>query len=149
MRNTHTLRLKASLENVPEAIECVTQSALAAGFDEQAVLQIQVAVDEACANVVQHAYAGTRDGDMEVTCSLDGHSFVVRVRNWGKRFNPEAVEEPDVAAPLEERGLGGLGLFLIQQFMDQAQYTFDPKHGNELIMVKRLLVAEQNGQGGK
>ncbi len=149
MRKTHTLRLKAALENVPEAIACVTRSALAAGFDEQAVLQIQVAVDEACANVVQHAYAGTKDGDMEVTCCLDGHSFVVRVRNWGRGFDPEAVGEPNVDAPLEERGLGGLGLYLIRQFMDQARYTFDPKHGNELVMVKRLRVAEQNGQGSR
>ncbi len=147
MRKTNTLRLKAALENVPEAIACVTRSALSAGFDEQAVLQIQVAVDEACANVVQHAYAGTKAGDMEVTCCIDGHSFVVRVRNWGKSFDPDAVEEPDVDAPLEERGLGGLGLFLIRQFMDQAQYTFDPVQGNELVMVKRLRVAEQNGQG--
>lgn len=149
MTRTKTLKLKASLDSIPLAIECVTRSAVAAGFDERSVLQIQVAVDEACANIIQHAYAGEKDGDMEIRCCLDGHSFVVRVRDWGRGFDPEAVKKPDIDAPLEERCLGGLGLFLIRQFMDQAEYNFDPVHGNELVMVKRMRVAEQNGQGGR
>ena len=149
MSKTKTLRLKAALESVPIAIDCVTESAQAAGFDDRAVVQIQVAVDEACANVVQHAYAGVDEGEMEITCSVDGHSFVIRVKNWGKCFDPEVVEKPDVAAPLDERTLGGLGLFLIGKFMDQAQYSFDAEQGNELVMVKRLQAGEPGNQGGR
>jgi serine/threonine-protein kinase RsbW len=147
MRKTRSLRLKAALEQVPEAIDCVTRSAQAAGFDERTVHKIQVAVDEACANVIEHAYAGMSDGYMEISCCLDGCSFIVRVRDWGRRFDPNAVEEPDIDAPLEERTLGGLGLYLIRQYMDHAQFSFDPEQGNELVMVKRLQVAEQSGQG--
>ena len=138
--------MRAVLENIPLAIDCVTELAKAAGFDEAALFQIQVAVDEACANVVQHAYPDDTAGEMEVSCSLDGHSFVVRVRDWGKFYDPDKVEKPDIEAPLSERSLGGLGLFLIHQYMDQTRYTIHPDAGNELVMVKRLQVAEHRDQ---
>lgn len=104
--------------------------------------EIQVAVDEACANIVQHAYAGMEPGYMQVSCSLDGRTLVIRVRDWGRGFDPNEIEDPDVTAPLEERSLGGLGLFLIRQYMEQVQYTFDPELGNELLMTKSLNVAQ-------
>ena len=99
---------------------------------------VQVAVDEACANVVEHAYAGREPGTMEVSCCSDGRTFAIRVRAWGKSFEPNGVKDPNVTAPLEERTLGGLGLFLIRKYMDQVEYTFDPRLGNELLMTKSL-----------
>lgn len=133
--------MKAVLENVPVAIDCATKWAQRAGFDGQALYEIQLAVDEACANVVCHAYGGMEPGEMEVSCCLDGPMLVIRVRDWGRSFDPDSVPEPDVDAPLEERALGGLGLFLLKQVMDHIQYTFDPEQGNELKMVKRVQLA--------
>ena len=135
-------RAVAVLESVPKAVDFVADKACEAGLDAKAVYQIQVAVDEACANVVHHAYAGLEPGDMEVSCHLDGQAFVVRVRNWGSSFEPEKVVDPDIDAALEDRALGGLGLFFIEQFMDHVEYTFDAESGNELVMTKRLHDAE-------
>jgi len=137
MQEMRKLRVQAILENVSMAMECVAQSARGAGFSGQALSQIELGVDEACANVVNHAYEGMERGDMEVSCGIDGQDFVVFVRDWGRGFDPSNVDVPDIAAPLEERTLGGLGLFLIKQVMDQVQYRSDPLEGNELIMVKR------------
>jgi serine/threonine-protein kinase RsbW len=129
--------MKAILDNVPRAMTCVRASAQAAGFDDQVLYQIELAVDEACANIVHHAYEGLEPGDMEVSCCLDGPNFVIQIRDWGKSFKPDQVPEPDVCAPLEERTLGGLGLFLIKHVMDHVQFTFDPEGGNTLIMLKK------------
>lgn len=142
MKQVETFKAKAVLANVPRAIDFVTRSARVVGFDEEALYQIQLAVDEACANVVDHAYASMEAGDMEVSCSLDGRAFIVRVRDWGRGFNPDGVPEPDVDAPLEERNSGGLGLFLVKQVMDHVCFSFDPEQGNELMMAKRLRVTE-------
>jgi serine/threonine-protein kinase RsbW len=122
------------------AIDYVTECARAAGFDNQALYQIQLAVDEACANVVQHAYEGMEPGNMEVSCRLDEQCLVIQVREWGRGFDPDSVAEPDVHAPLEERAFGGLGLFLLKQMVDGVTFRFDPERGNELTMVKRLQV---------
>ena len=141
VKHVETLRMKAILESVPLATNCVTKWAQAAGFDQQALYEIQLAVDEACANVVDHAYTSTEPGDMEICCSFNEQVLTILVRDWGKGFDPEGVSEPDVEAPLDERTLGGLGLFLVKQVMDQVQFTCDPTRGNELQMSKRLRLA--------
>jgi serine/threonine-protein kinase RsbW len=142
MRDATTLKVEAVLENVPLAIDCVAQAAAACGCDTQALYQIQVAVDEVCANVVQHAYKGMEPGDMEVSCYYDDLTFVIRVRDWGRAFDPDSIAAPNLEAPLDERSLGGLGLFLVRQFMDGVEFTFDAERGNELVLTKRLQVAE-------
>jgi len=136
-----SLRMKALLENVPRVIECVSQWAQVAGFDEGALYEIQLAVDEACANVVDHAYEGLDAGDIEVACCLEDRCLTIRVRDWGKGFDLASVDEPDLDAPLEERHLGGLGLFLVKKMMDSVEFTSDPELGNELTMCKKLRVA--------
>jgi serine/threonine-protein kinase RsbW len=137
MTKATSFKLKATLDNVPRAMACVREAAKEAGFDERALYEIELAVDEACANVVQHAYGNDHTGELEVCCRLDGADFVVQIHDWGTAFDPDEIPEPDVDAPLEERTLGGLGLFLIRQFMDSVQFTFDPEKGNTLTMVKK------------
>jgi serine/threonine-protein kinase RsbW len=136
-----TLRVKAILENVPLAMDCVKQWAIAVGFEDRALYEIQLAVDEACANVVCHAYRGMEPGDMEVSCDLKDRVFTIRVRDWGKGFDPDKVPIPNLDAPLEERDVGGLGIFILKQVMDRVRFTCDPDKGNELEMDKRLLIA--------
>ena len=138
MNDSPTLRVKAILDNIPEAIDFVARQAQKAGCDARGLYQVQIAVDEACANVVGHAYTGMDPGDMEISCRVEDGTLVIQVRDWGQSFDPAEVVLPDVTAPLEERDLGGLGMFLIYQFMDEVAYTFDPERGNELTMRKRL-----------
>jgi serine/threonine-protein kinase RsbW len=133
-----TLRVRALLENVPLAIDCVAGWAQKVGLDKRTLYEIQLAVDEACANVADHAYSGQEPGDMEVSCYLEDQVLTIRVRDWGRGFDPKNVVVPDVDAPLEERTLGGLGLFIVRQVMDYVQFTVDPEVGNELRMAKRL-----------
>ncbi len=135
-------KVRALLENVPVATKRIAEVAKEVGFDEHALYQIELAVDEACANVAEHAYQAEEQGEMEISCYLAGQALIIRVRDWGVGFDPNAVEKPDVEAPLEDRGLGGLGLFLVRQVMDQVKFSFDPQRGSELLMSKRLEVAE-------
>jgi serine/threonine-protein kinase RsbW len=130
-------KVKAILENIPRAMACVRNSAQSAGFAGKQLCQIEMAVDEACANVVDHAYEQMEVGDMEVSCSLNEQDLIICVRDWGRSFNLDEIPDPDVEAPLEDRTLGGLGLYLIKQIMDRVQYTADPEAGNVLLMVKK------------
>jgi serine/threonine-protein kinase RsbW len=142
MSSKSVLKVKAVLTNVPQAIDFVTEMAFRAGFSEQGLKEIQIAVDEACANVVHHAYGGKGHGDMEIACCKDRQAFVIHLRDWGQSFEPEAIGDPDVLAPLEERTLGGLGLFLIRQYMDKVHFSFDLEQGNKLTMTKLLPAPE-------
>ena len=141
MKQRQSLKVRAVIGNVPLAIDYVTECAEAAGFDARALYEIQLAVDEACANVVDHAYQGMEPGEFEVSCSFGEASMTIDVRDWGRGFEPNEVEQPDVEAPLEERSLGGLGLYIVNRVMDEVEFTFDPKVGNRLRMAKRMQVA--------
>ena len=142
MSSKSVLKIEAVLSSVPQAIDFVTEMALKAGFGEQGLREIQIAVDEACANVVHHAYGGMGHGDMEITCCQDRQAFIIHLRDWGQSFEPEMIGDPDVRAPLEERTLGGLGLFLIRQYMDEVHFAFDLEQGNKLTMAKLLPASE-------
>jgi serine/threonine-protein kinase RsbW len=115
----------------------VVQTSHELGLDSATTYDLQLAVDEACTNVVRHAYDG-ESGRIELEIQATGEGVRVTVWDWGQPFDPENIPEPDVTAPLEQRPLGGLGLFLMRQTMDEVQFDFDPEKGNRLTMLKRI-----------
>jgi serine/threonine-protein kinase RsbW len=129
------LSLYADLTQLAGIRAFVAQTCQDLGFDDRAVYDLQLAVDEACTNVIQHAYGG-QGGELEITIQPTDCGVQVTIRDWGAQFDPLAVPAPDVTAPLEERRLGGLGLFLMQHTMDEVAFRFDVDDGNTLTMVK-------------
>ncbi len=99
---------------------------------------ITLAVDEAMANIMEHAYQDDLDGSMEIELELtaDGERFVVILRDQGKPFDPGSVEAPDLKQHVHEGRKHGLGLYLMRSVMDEVSYTFVEGGGNELRMVR-------------
>jgi serine/threonine-protein kinase RsbW len=111
-------------------------------LDDREIYDLQLAVDEACSNVVKHGYGG-QGGEIEITIEREGDRVRVTIRDWGRAFVPQSVPTPDVTASLDQRRLGGLGLFLIHQVMDDVHFEFDAKAGNVLTMVKQVQGREK------
>jgi serine/threonine-protein kinase RsbW len=132
-----TLSLCADLGDLATVREFVARIGTHLGLDAGAIYDLQLAVDEACANVIKHGYGG-QPGRIEVTVGPVEEGVQVVVRDWAGAFDPHAVPAPDVEAPLEERRLGGLGLFLMRKVMDDVSFAFDAERGNTLTMVKRI-----------
>jgi serine/threonine-protein kinase RsbW len=106
---------------------------------EQAAIDDMVqAVDEAVANIILHGYAG-KPGALEIEVSREDTLLVVRLRDQASQFDPTRVPPPDLSTPLEKRPLGGLGIYLINQFVDQLQYRAIPQDGNELTLMKKAF----------
>ena len=116
--------------------EFVVHVAEAAGLNTRAVYAVQTAVDEACANIIEHAYGGEGRGDIECTCRINNNGLTVTLRDYGCSFDPTSVPEPDLYANLDNRKEGGLGLYFIRQLMDEVRFEFTPDAGNVLTMVK-------------
>lgn len=108
-----------------------------AGFDERGNWQVQLAVDEAATNIIQHAYPAASPGAIEVIWWFDDTTFGVELRDTGKPFDPAAVPRPRIDAPLEERDGGGLGLYLIDQLMDTVTFAREAPGVNIVRMVRR------------
>jgi len=135
--NQLELRVNAKLENLAVIGDFITETMKQFGI-EQETFQVQLAVDEACTNIIQHAYSDESEKSIRVLCSMSGNDLVIQIRDWGKPFDPNSVPPPEIEAELE-RKLGGLGMFLMRQMMDEVRYVSYPGRYNELIMIKKLL----------
>ena len=132
----HTAKFPARFDSLESIGELTAQAAIEAGFDDNAVYEVQLAVDEAATNIIKYAY-GEKEGPLRLIMELHGKVLMITLVSWGKPFDPTAVSAPDLTAGLEERRIGGLGMYLIRKMMDEVSYSFDPT-GNRLIMKKNL-----------
>lgn len=131
-----SLTIAGNYQNLTAIGQFVTHWAIESGLDERAVYAVQMAVDEACSNIIEHAYGGEGKGDVELYCRKLDDGLEVTIRDQGHPFDPTAIDAPNIHAPLEERGEGGLGLFLMKELMDEVAFEFS-KGGNTLLLVKK------------
>ncbi len=129
-------RFPARFEYLDEVRTQVAQEARAAGFGEKTVYAIQLAADEAASNIIEHAYAGRSDASFEMDCEFKKDRLVITFYDHGRSFDISKVTKPDVKAPLSERKIGGLGIFLMHKLMDQVQYKSTGSE-NILTLTKR------------
>lgn len=123
---------------IQRACGFVAEGARLAGFNEKAIFQLELACDEACTNVIEHAYGGEDRGELTVSYAVTPDCFILSVHDRAdRRFDPDAVPEP---APMDEENtrIGGLGLHLIRKTMDEVAFTFSETEGNRLTMKKQL-----------
>jgi len=131
----HELRVAGHLSDLPLVMDFVAEMCHQAGGASPAAFDLQLATEEACYNVIQHAYGGA-GGECTVSFEVRGPDVAIIVRDRGRRFDPDAIPEPDVTVPLEERHVGGLGLYLMRQSVDEVRFDFSAENGNTLVMVK-------------
>jgi len=109
----------------------------AAGLDEVSQYQVETAVDEACSNIIEHAYEGEDLGDIIIDCEVQPGVLTVKLFDSGKPFNPETVTPPRIDLSLEDRPDRGLGLFFMRRWMNSVHFEFSEENGNVLTMVKK------------
>ncbi|HQU36161.1 MAG: Serine-protein kinase RsbW [Anaerolineales bacterium] len=131
-----TVQFPAQFEFLDEIREFVGVIARENGFNDKAVYNIQLAADEAASNVIEHAYRGSADGMLEISCGVKAETLTIVMVDHGKSFDPSEVPLPDIQADLSDRKIGGLGIFLMRKLMDDFEYVSSPR-GNTLKMTKR------------
>lgn len=122
--------------------EFINNATSEAGMDEPGRCAVEMAVDEACSNIVEHAYEGVENGEIECKCKTDEKVFSIILRDHGAPFDMKAVPLPDIANALEERKVGGLGVFLIHELMDDVKYERKGELGN-ILTLKRNIQREK------
>lgn len=128
----------AKFDQLDSIRQFATQAAADAGMDESSACSVEMAMDEACSNIIEHAYEGMPTGDIECTCDSDGQTLTIIVRDHGQTFDVTAVAQPDISAALEDRPIGGLGVYLMRKLMDEVHYERMGESGNVLTMVKHF-----------
>jgi len=142
VRSKRSVILTAQFENLDRVRDFVAESAEECGLEPAAVYAVQLAVDEAFTNIIEHAYGGESNEKIECTCQIVGEDLEVTLMDCGRPFDPSLVPGPNLDAELQEREVGGLGLYFIFQLMDEVHFSFTRKlelnkNCNLLRMIKR------------
>lgn len=138
-----TAKFPAQFSYLDEMRSFVGQAAADCGLNKKEVYAVQLATDEAFTNIIEHAYGGECQNEIECICKISAGVLTVILRDCGQQFNPATVPDPDLSAPLEEREAGGLGLYFMRQLMDEVEFAFVKDSENQeggcniLTMVKR------------
>lgn len=132
-----TKRFSCSLKNLEEICDYVTHYAQEAGLSETEVYAVQLAVDEASTNIIEHGYGEECPERIDVTCEILEDGLKVVIYDDAEPFNPETVPEPEMNISLENIKPRGLGIYLIHKMMDEVHYETTKDKGNTLTMIKR------------
>lgn len=123
-------------ESLAKIGEFVREAAQSAGLDDFAVYAVETAVDEACSNIIEHAYGGENKGVISCGVEITTDGLLVRLIDHGKPFKPEKIPSPHIKNPLKHRHAHGLGLYIMRKWMDEVDFQFNSESGNTLTMVK-------------
>ncbi len=139
----HSLTVPGRYDKIRQICEFVSAAAVQAGLGDTAVFHIELACDEACTNVIEHAYGGEDKGTIVVSWHVTDSRFQITIQDNGRPFNPNNVPEPDTdLSPtpevIDNLKVGGLGIHFMRKLMDEVTFRFDQERGNLLIMSKRL-----------
>ncbi len=136
----HELSIPSDLGSLVRAREFVETAAKSCGFTDSDVYQLSLAVDEACSNLIRHAYKNAVDGLITLRAAQIDDGIVFSILDRAQSFNPLEVAQPDMQEYFKSFRHGGLGVHLMRRIMDKIEY-FPSNSGqvdNELRLTKML-----------
>ena len=132
-----TLTLTNDLKRVPRLNEFIDEVCEANGFDMATTMQLNLAIEEAVVNVMNYAYPANVQGNITIEAKSNGKEMKFIISDTGKTFDPTARPEVDTTLGAEDREIGGLGIHLMRQIMDNINYERIDGH-NVLTLTKKI-----------
>jgi serine/threonine-protein kinase RsbW len=133
---TITRTFLSQTERLYEVREFVAGEAREFGFSDEDIANITLAVDEACTNIIKHAYQFAPDKMLEIAVTRGASSFTVSIADDGRSFDPSTIPSPDLKQHLAQFRRGGLGVYLMKKLMDKVEYNFAPNKRNQVVLTK-------------
>ncbi|MBN1163871.1 MAG: anti-sigma factor antagonist [Candidatus Krumholzibacteriota bacterium] len=133
-RETFHLEIPADENNLSDVRDFISDICVRAGFSKRETNNTKLAMDEACTNIIKHAY-GTNPGEVRIDVQAEPGKVEINIFDRGKPFEWSKVKDPDLQRYVEIGKKGGLGIFLMNRLMDDLDYHTGGS-GNHLYMVK-------------
>ncbi len=133
-----TLNIESKTEQLVVVRNFVSNAAVKLGFSDEEVGKIALAVDEACTNVIKHAYRYSRSKKIKVMVATTDDEFEIVIVDNGRHFDPKSIKTPDPKEYLTHPKRGGLGVYLMKSLMDKVEYNIQAGKSNQVRLVKHL-----------
>ena len=132
------LLLKNDISQVPLLADFINQVCNEFAIDQETSFQLNLVLEEAVVNVIQYAYPEGGEHTFTLDADKEADTVTFVLKDDGKPFNPlEQAPDVDITLTAEKRKIGGLGIFLVQQMMDEVDYKRTSKGENVLVMRKK------------
>jgi anti-sigma regulatory factor (Ser/Thr protein kinase) len=132
------LHIPATIENIAPVTAFVNEQLEALDCSAQAQLQIELAIDELFSNIAHYAYAPeVGSATVQVEVVQEPLSVIITFIDQGVPFDPLASDDPDTTLPIDQRPIGGLGIFLVKKSMDQISYEY--RNGQNILTIKKKI----------
>jgi serine/threonine-protein kinase RsbW len=132
------LTVKSITNNLSIIRDFVYNAATGIGFPSDVIDNIILAVDEACTNIIKHAYKSYPEGEITVKLRYADKKFTIVIMDHGVPFKPETVPDPDLQTYYRQHRVGGLGMYLMKSLMDEVKYVSVPGKYNQVLLSKNL-----------
>lgn len=133
--NSADWTISSDIGEIPGVSERLGEAMALQGFGPDEILDTQLAVEEIVTNVALHGY-GSAQGEIRIAARFVPGEIEIRVSDTAPAFDPLSVPAPDTGGDIDDRQIGGLGIFLVRQVMDTIAYSRDGNQ-NVLTMIKR------------
>lgn len=133
---TYKKKIHAATENLSEVREFVSRHASDHGFTKENVSDIRLAVDEACTNIIKHAYNYDKTKVVTIELEFEDNRLVVVLTDYGVGFNPDRYKKPNLPEQIKKKKRGGMGVHLMRNLMDKVIYQNEDGK-NRLFMSKK------------
>jgi serine/threonine-protein kinase RsbW len=133
-----TLKIDSRTDQLVTVRDFVSRAAYASGFNDEEVSKIALAVDEACTNVIKHAYNYDNKKKITITVQDSDGDFEILIMDTGRQFDPSKIQVPNMKDYLSKYKRGGLGVYLMKSLMDKVEYQIEPGKQNRVRLVKHL-----------
>lgn len=134
-----------TLDSLASIRDYVAAAATEAGLDERAAYRLRLAVDEIATNIITHGYmeAGI-EGVVDLRASIDKNTLTILIEDTGVAYDPHQYQPPDdIDLPLEQRQIGGWGVFLAMQNVDDLRYERVGDRNRHTFIVNRMANPSQ------
>jgi serine/threonine-protein kinase RsbW len=135
-RQKYKLRISSITDNLEVIRDFINKLAKKGGFNNEVADQIELAVDEACTNVIKHAYKFDKKRMIDISVCLDPEKMEIVITDKGAGFDINKLTKPDIEKYVHESRSGGLGIHLMKTLMDDVKFNFNPGKKNQVSMIK-------------
>lgn len=133
-------RFEAKEELVEEMINPIVDALTSFGATHKCVYQVNLALEEVLVNVAKYAY---KDGNgmIDIAYEINENKLKVVIKDKGTAFNPLNKEDPDLTASIDERQIGGLGIYLLKKMVDELKYQ--RKDNENILEITKIIELEE------
>lgn len=138
----YELTTPSHTENLEPIRSFLATIAQKAGFDETAVMEIEIAVEEACVNAIKHAHKNDAAKPLHLRITIDHQKLTVVVKDQGQGFDPKQIEKRNAWELLAKPQPRGRGIPMMNMLMDEVDFAFENGRGTQVRLVKYLVTPQ-------